>query len=152
MGQLTQLKCCKRRTQALLEGQAGNMRRCLLCENTMGVHGAHPSSLLITGVGILTRKALNMEELVIHISVNLSRHRSMLCCAPHAGCTLLQAMSWCTNPLASQWAQPAQAEEPAGSFHLALVIIPPAWPCRYLQVQQEDLVQTSLLFDHGNAE
>lgn len=86
--------------------------------------------LLTTSVGILTRRALYMEEFVIYISVNLSRCMFVL----HVQCGL-QATSCCTNPLASGWAHPAYDNRgPSRQLSLGLAIAPPAWPCFYLNV------------------
>lgn len=42
--------------------------------------------------------------------------------------------------LQDELSQLTVTEEPAGSSHLVLAIMPPGWPCLYLEVQLEVLM------------
>lgn len=73
----------------------------------------------------------------------------MLRCAAHMVCPsgLCWAawVSWLQHKLS--WVM--VTEKPAGSSHLGLSITPLAWPCRYLKVEQQALVNVRL-FDGRN--
>lgn len=83
-------------------------------------------------------------------SVNLSRPRAHLhCAAPGA----LPAGWCCAAHVPWLWDglhQLTVNREPAGSNHCGPAIKPPAWPCRYLKIQQEVLMPTSFLSDSRN--
>ena len=88
---------------------------------------------------------------MIYLSLNLSRRRSVLRCAARAVWPSGRVIRHKTLGRRMSSAISRQ-QQPAGSFPSALANAPPAWPCLYLDVQREELMQTSLLSDGRNAE
>ena len=86
------------------------------------------------------RKTIEHRGLVIHITVNLRRRRSVLCCAVLHLQHLLQACAGLHVSLGAGQTQPGDGNGGARrQLPLCTSDYTPAWPCLYLTVQQQVL-------------
>lgn len=96
----------------------------------------------------LTRKLLYIEEIVIHVTGNMSSRRPVLSCAVlyYAAYTTWLSGQRCTYP------QPAGSTQVAnchkwGCWQLTVpVVTPPEFPCLHFKAKQQVLMQTSISF------